>query len=310
MASGRILVIRGGAIGDFILTLPVLQAIKQFLPEAHVEILGYPNVANLATLCGLAQQAREIEAQAVAGFFARGGQLNEEWMRYFGQFEIIISYLYDPDEIFQKNVERCSKAQFIQGPHRPNEREDQHATQVFLKPLEQLAIFEADDVPQLTLPPKAPAHSLAPSRLILHPGSGSKSKNWPLPRWIELLAQLLSRTNWHVLIVGGEADREEVETLAATACTRRVEVELGRPLNELAQQLTHCEGFVGHDSGISHLCAALGLPGLVLWGLTKTSIWRPNSQQIVIINHQNGLANLPVEQVMARIPPPKSGSPT
>ena len=306
MASGRILVIRGGAIGDFILTLPVLQAIKQFLPEAKVEILGYPNIANLATLSGLAERSREIEAQAVAGFFARGGQLDEEWQGYFEQFEIIISYLYDPDEIFQKNVERCSKAQFIQGPHRPNERDDQHATQVFLKPLEQLAIFEADPIPQLTLPPAPAQTAPAASRLILHPGSGSKSKNWPLTRWVELLTQLLTRTAWHVLIVGGEADREEVETLGATASKDRVRTELGRPLNELAPQLTQCEGFVGHDSGISHLCAALGLPGLVLWGPTKTSIWRPQSEQIVIINHEHGLSNLPVEQVLARIPSPKT----
>ena len=37
----RILVIRGGAIGDFILTLPALKALRDSMPHAHVEILGY-----------------------------------------------------------------------------------------------------------------------------------------------------------------------------------------------------------------------------------------------------------------------------
>ena len=40
MATGRILIIRGGAIGDFVLTLPVLQALRDNFPEAKVDVLG------------------------------------------------------------------------------------------------------------------------------------------------------------------------------------------------------------------------------------------------------------------------------
>ncbi len=42
-------------------------------------------------------------------------------MDYFSEFDLIISYLYDPDGIFQTNVGRCTRAQFIAGPHRPDE---------------------------------------------------------------------------------------------------------------------------------------------------------------------------------------------
>ncbi len=44
----RILVIRGGAIGDFILTLPALRALRHAYPQAHIEILGYKHIAALA----------------------------------------------------------------------------------------------------------------------------------------------------------------------------------------------------------------------------------------------------------------------
>jgi ADP-heptose:LPS heptosyltransferase len=44
----RILVIRGGAIGDFILTLPALKALRNTYPDAHIEILGYKHIAVLA----------------------------------------------------------------------------------------------------------------------------------------------------------------------------------------------------------------------------------------------------------------------
>ena len=45
----KILVIRGGAIGDFILTLPVLSALQAQFPQAELEVLGYPHIASLAT---------------------------------------------------------------------------------------------------------------------------------------------------------------------------------------------------------------------------------------------------------------------
>ena len=51
--GGKILVIRGGAIGDFILTLPAIAALRNQFPQAHLEILGYPHIAQLALAGGL-----------------------------------------------------------------------------------------------------------------------------------------------------------------------------------------------------------------------------------------------------------------
>src|SRR5436309_11366909 len=118
---GKILVIRGGAIGDFILTLPAIAALRRHFPDAHLEVLGYPHIIQLAVAGGLVNQVQSIEARALAGFFARRGELAEELTDYFSEFDLIVSYLYDPDEIFQTNVRRCSRAQFIAGPHRPEE---------------------------------------------------------------------------------------------------------------------------------------------------------------------------------------------
>ena len=48
MPENKILVIRGGAIGDFILTLPVLAALRRQFPQTRLEVLGYPHIARLA----------------------------------------------------------------------------------------------------------------------------------------------------------------------------------------------------------------------------------------------------------------------
>ena len=174
--QGKILVIRGGAIGDFILTMPALAALRRQFPGAQLEVLGYPHIAQLALVGGLVDRVQPIEARGLAGFFARGGELAPHLADYFSGFDIIVSYLYDPDAIFQTNVVSCGRGQFIVAPHRPDENELVHATNVYLKPLERLAIFEADPVPRLALDPRP--STLGPF-LALHPGSGSESKNWP-----------------------------------------------------------------------------------------------------------------------------------
>jgi len=340
MASdySRILVVRGGAIGDFVLTLPVLAAVRERFPRARVAVLGAAHLAPLALAGGLAHEVRPLEDRGLAGFFIPQGALPPQWAGYFARFELIISYLHDPHSVFAANVARCSPARFIVGPHRPVAGENLHASEVFLKPLQRLGISGADPVPRLSLKvalaarrglralPKADGPkggACTPLRAVMgkpgrwlaaHPGSGSERKNWPESNWAELFRRLAPATDWHLLLVGGEAEKHRVERLAQLWPASRLEVAQGLPLVELAQRLARCRVFVGHDSGITHLAAALGLPGLALWGETDEAIWRPRSDTLAVLRHPGGLAALPVEQVLARLllpmatePEPKPG---
>jgi len=295
-AQGRILIIRGGAIGDFILTLPVLAALRKQFPETRLEVLGYPHIAQLALAGGLADQVRSVEAGPLAGFFARNGTLDSLLQQYFGSFSIIISYLYDPDGIFQGNVARCSKAQFIAGPHRPDEKAALHATEVFLRPLERLAIFEADPVPRLNIAPIFSGNSGLPI-LALHPGSGSEHKNWPEAKWSELLQKLARARPVPLLLVGGEAEQERLARLAKILPESRVDLAKNLPLAELAARLAGCAAFVGHDSGITHLAAAVGLPLLVLWGDSVEPVWRPQGGKSTLLKDAKGLREISVARV-------------
>jgi heptosyltransferase III len=296
--QGRILVIRGGAIGDFILTLPVLAALRQQFPHSRLEVLGYPHIARLALIDRLVADVRCIEAGALAGFFAREGMLAADLADYFSDFGVIISYLYDPDRIFETNVRSCSEAQFIAGPHRPNENENLHATKVFLKPLQTLAIFEADAIPRLAVT-KAFETGVTTGRwLALHPGSGSDTKNWPESKWAEFLEYLIKSTTFHLLMIGGEAERERVGRLVKPLPQTRLKLMQSVPLTELAQWMSACIGYVGHDSGISHLAAAVGLPSLILWGHTAENVWRPRNQQLTLLRGSHGLENLSVPVVI------------
>ncbi|HXR05097.1 MAG TPA: glycosyltransferase family 9 protein [Verrucomicrobiae bacterium] len=311
----KILVIRGGAIGDFILTLPAIAALRKQFPQAHLEVLGYPHIAQVAVAGGLADRVQPIEARGLAGFFARAGTLEPDLMDYFSEFDLVISYLYDPDEIFKTNLRRCLFGQFIAGPHRPNEAEFIHATQVYLKPLEQLAIFDADPVPRLNVG-QASSLSQTSSKILsnqdgdrrdacptlaLHPGSGSEKKNWPEARWAEFIAWLTGSTKLNLLLVGGEAEGGRLKRLVAAVPPARCQVLQNLPLPDLARRLQSCAAFVGHDSGISHLAAALGLPTLVLWADTLEEIWRPQGQRVVILRELTGVGAIRVEKVIQEL---------
>ena len=298
---GKILVIRGGAIGDFILTLPVFSALRQQFPQTRLEVLAYPHIAQLALAGGLVDEVRPIESRALAGFFGSHSSLDSNLAEYFSTFSIIISYLYDPDGIFQENVARVSKGQFIVGPHRPDETRQRHAVDVFLQPLERLAIFDADRIPRLSVPDLS--FDVLPSGnwLALHPGSGSERKNWPERNWAELSKHLTESTDFSVLLVGGEAEGERLDRLAAALPAHRIKVAQHLPLADLAQWLKQAVGFVGHDSGISHLAAAIGLPGLILWGETNESIWRPPAPQMSLLRAPRSLAELEVTSVIEQL---------
>ena len=297
----KILVIRGGAIGDFILTLPVLSALRQQFPNAKLEVLGYPNIARLAVAGGLADAVRSIEARPLAGFFARGGVLEPELQEYFASFAIIISYLYDPDGIFEANVQRSCKGQFIAGPHRPDESKSEHATAVFLEPLKRLAIFDSDIVPRLTVSEVGVPSSLQLNCIAIHPGSGSEKKNWPLEKWIELARQLLNSSGAPLLIVGGEAESAKIQRFKNALPQQRAEFAFNLPLPTLAGRIASCSLFIGHDSGITHLAAAAGVPVVALWAETSPDIWRPLGDRVTVLRSSSGLPGLDVPSVLGAV---------
>jgi heptosyltransferase-2 len=311
--KGRILVIRGGAIGDFVLTLPVFAALRDAFPEAVLEVLGYPHIASLALEGGLVSAVKPIDARPLAGFFAAGGTLDTSLGSYFASCHVIFSYLFDPDAVFQINVARVSRAQFIQGPHRPDDAAHLHASDQLLKPLERLAIFNAPaeprirgrlQLPPVNLPgvaPRAIPSNGAKRWLAIHPGSGGERKNWPEEKWAELLDWVIGETEHQVLLVGGEAEGERLARLAARLPADRHQVMQSQPLAAVARRLGECDVFLGHDSGLTHLAAAVGLAGIAMWADANEAVWRPRSERFVVLRHDRGLRQLPARVVAARL---------
>src|SRR5207248_1969763 len=99
-----------------------------------------------------------------------------------------------------------------------------------------------------------------------------------------------------VVVIGGEADAEEIGTLRELF-DNRVVFAINWPLRRLGALLVNAK-FIGHDSGISHLAAAVGARCLILFGLTDPKIWAPrNANARVLVAPDGDLRQLTVAQL-------------
>ena len=283
----RFLILRGGAIGDFILTLPALQALRDRWPDAYIELVGYPHIANLALAAGLVDHVESLDRADAARLFTWRPTFSEEQAAHLRSFDLVISYLHDPDGVVKANLKAAGVKQVIYGSPLV---EQGHAIDHLMKPLETLAIYGEKPLPRLTLKAERgrewlAAHGLAGDVVAIHPGSGSPKKNWPAENFLKL-AEQLRESDQKYLMIFGEADAA-VAALIRTKMPGVIELS-GCTLVELATVLSACRAYVGNDSGVTHIAAAVGLTTIALFGPSDADRWGPRGSHVSIIKAPEG----------------------
>lgn len=302
----RFLILRGGAIGDFIATLPVLQALRERWPDAHIELIGYPHMANLALAGNLVDHVDSLDRAAMARFFTSTSTFSEEQAVYIRSFDLVISFLHDPHGFVRDNLLAAGAPQVIyRSPIVP----EGHAADHLLKSLETLAIYGSGSIPRLSLRPDLLARGrrwlvesgLGEAAWAIHPGSGSPKKNWPAERFGELASKMRAQPVVRPFFILGEADHAAAEILSKQ--WPDVPVLREHTLVEVAAVLASCRGYAGNDSGITHLAAAAGIPVVALFGAaSQPEQWAPRGRAVRILGAPGGdLAKLEIETVFAAI---------
>ena len=277
MSQRSALVLRGGAIGDFILTLPTLDLLRQSISGLRLEVMGNRGIVELATASGYADAHHYLDTPGMAMLFAPGAPVKPELATWISSFNLIVSYLFDPDGTLRANLEKAGAKTVLDLPHRVIPGQG-HAIDQLARPLERIAmLLEPDAAPRIQVPgaESRPAAD-APRRIALHPGSGSIHKNWPLPQWQRLGPALVQQFPGSTLVlVTGEAELERGVTQDLTAAWAGQPVEHwdNLPLAELARRLPSCSHFLGHDSGMSHLAAACNVPVHSFFASTDPATW-------------------------------------
>ncbi len=191
----KILVIRGGALGDFLVTLPTFRLLRERWPAAHLELLGHPRLAEPAVGRYYLDAARSVNHGPLSAFFTPRAVLDPAWMDYFGSFDLVLSYFYDPDGLFDANLRRCEPGELLAWPPLVPKNFGRPAARHFAEIVRPLGLQLGDEIDGGLVPSPGDRDGargflsgLEPgARLVaLHPGSGGESKTWPAENWAAL----------------------------------------------------------------------------------------------------------------------------
>lgn len=279
----RILVLRGGALGDFIVTLPALALLRQRWPSARIELAGNVTAAQLARDRGLLDAVHAQHEARWSALYAPA-ELPADFAAWLATFDLVLNFWPDPDGDLRRRFPIRAGQVYLTAPALPTLAP---AAAHYCEPLRTLGLTMTTPLYPLA-PPDNPARATGP--IAIHPGSGSPRKNWPAERWLALLRDLPSPV---VVILG------ETETAAWTPRLTglAVEVRTQPSLKELVGVLARCRLFLGHDSGVSHLAAACGAPSVLLFGPTDPATWAPPAPHVTVLQRGSTVDALTLDDV-------------
>jgi ADP-heptose:LPS heptosyltransferase len=244
------LVIRPGAIGDFIVSLPALECLRTDYFEVWATSRNVP-------LVRFADRARSIAATGLdlVGVTEPPERLAEE----LRCFDSIVSWYGANRPEFREAVRQLGLP-FTLFPALPPEGAGMHATDFYLEQARSLGHCAGDGIPRIRC-------DVTPGDFaVIQPFSGSARKNWPLEKF-RALARELERT----MPVHWCSGPEDPPLEGAVRIDN---------LYELACWLARARLYVGNDSGITHLAAAVGTPVLALFGPTDPDVWAPRGPNV------------------------------
>ena len=253
-----LLALRLGGLGDLLAVLPSLRLLRRAFPGRRLILRGRPEYGSLLRDRGVVDEVISADAAGPVGrafeerigWFQKASSVPADAGRYF---------VFDPASGLP-----VSRYFF-----------DRTAAFVGEKAFPGGCAF--DDF--IRLPGAASELRTGPA--VIHPGSGSARKCWPLERFLELAGDL-ARSGLAGRFVAGEAEPEIAARLRGAPLPSGWDVLVSPPLSGLAALLETAPVYVGNDSGVTHLAAACGAPVVALFRTEFAVSWRPFGRTIVL----------------------------
>lgn len=256
--------IRPGGIGDTILAFPAIEHLKADYTEVWVR-------GEVVPLVRFADRVRPIASTGLDLLELPETEPPRELIEHLRTFDSIVSwYGSSRPEFRELTLSLGLPVQFLSALPGPGERT--HAADFFLHQ----AGGAATAIPRIDC-------GVEPSDFaVIHPYSGSPRKNWPLDRFRELAQKLEIPVKW---CAGPK------ETLDGAV---RIE-----NLWDLACLLARAAIYIGNDSGITHLAAAVGTPVVAIFGPSDPRVWGPRGERVRTVS--GALDAIHVDQVWSAV---------
>ncbi|MEW6374687.1 MAG: hypothetical protein AB1502_02725, partial [Thermodesulfobacteriota bacterium] len=145
------LVFHQGALGDFILTLPVLETLRKAFPQAKSVIIGYPRILELVENRFYAEEILSIDQKGMATFFVREGPLDLTLSQFFSRFDLLVVFGKDREGTLIGNLKRVYRGKLLHINPFPSWDERIHLTDHLLKELARYGFSVSEKMPKLLL---------------------------------------------------------------------------------------------------------------------------------------------------------------
>ena len=289
----RVTVFRPGALGDTVLTLPALRLMRRACPAAVLTLVGSRWAEGLRPLLDLPLRVVRFGSPQLTLLFLPGAGSDPTGLA--AEADLVIIYGRSEGDELAGNAARLCRGAVLSWPVEPEA--GTHAALHFARAVAELDAGELP-LPALGVPPEARAWAAqwladrlpGPSPIAVHPGSGSANKCWPAARF----AALIERISGSVLVLRGPADGAPCKELARRLGGRGNIAEAVAPgVPQLAGLIGACRAFIGNDSGVSHLAAALGVPTVAVYGRTDPAVWSPLGPAVRAVGDGTGWPEVP-----------------
>lgn len=288
----RILAVQIADIGDLILTTPALSALREAHPTAHITLLTTAHSAPIVTETGLVDNVLTFNRFAGTRDLGRAAGLARVLRR--GRFETTIFFHHFTT---RAGAFKMAAIAFAAGSRQRLGLENgrgffltdrladagfgaRHQAQYWL---DLVALLGADPTPRracvgVSEADRAWARERLPAghpRVIIHPGSGgfNPARRWSPEAFATVGDQLAVTRGAHLILVGTQTDDGQA-TLNALH-TPALDLTGGTTLGQLAALLEGAHLFIGADSGVMHLAAALRVPMVAIFGPSNPAAWAP-----------------------------------
>ncbi len=324
--SLRALVIHPGAVGDCLLTLPLAQFLKQAMGLGGVDLMGRTDYVGFYPGRTCIDAVRSIDSVEMHRLFARADEFyvgdHDPLITTFMDYALIVSFLGTANSDFEANLTytvHCHRsADVIILPLKPSEPSEQHVADYYCEEVTRQCALLPDwrhrparntMLVTPTTGDQARGHELltqvgvisSSPLVVLHPGSGGREKCWHVGNYLAIAEAMIQR-GWAVAFVLGPAEQERLDRVQTEQLSERAPVIENLGLGDVVAVLSCAQAFVGNDSGISHLAAAMGVRTCTVFGPSCSAMYQPVGPSVQVFDAQvNGFTDQVCAEVQAQI---------
>lgn len=307
----RAIILQPGALGDCLLTLPLVKLMKEALDLGGVDLVGHAEYIGILPERTCVDSIRSIDTAELHRLFTAPASFDladrDPLIHMFADYSWIVTFLGEPGSDFEQNLiftANCSHSvEVITLPLKPPAGGHEHICEFYMRQFAQQSGLSADQarIPEQEISIRVreadrdrgvevleqAGVDLARRLVVLHPGSGGPKKCWHLDNFLSIANELGSRDMEVLFLLGpAEVERfrpsEKVQMHATAKCVAHL------ALSQVVGLLSCADAFLGNDSGVTHLAAGMGVRTVALFGPTDPSIYRPLGRAVTVLRDPAG----------------------